>query len=179
MWGRRSGGALSGAASSPATAAWWSARKTGRPRRGGRSSSRSGKTAPQSSSLRHRLRPDAPRPGTGARPMPTRRTVLLIAASTLGMPYVVGVTPAVAAEASATAFVTKIYDAYKGENSKGILIDTRAAIRRYFEPSLAALISKDQKDAARRHDVPTLDGDPFIYAQDWTISAVAIAVRDP
>jgi len=33
----------------------------------------------------------------------------------LGMPCVVGVTPTVAAEASATAFVTKIYDAYKGE----------------------------------------------------------------
>jgi len=109
--------------------------------------------------------------------MPTRRTVLLIAASTLGMP-VVGATPAVAAEASATAFVTRIYDAYQGENSKGILIDTDAAIRRYFEPSLAALISKDQKDAARRHDVPTLDGDPFIDAQDWDISALDIAVRD-
>ena len=110
--------------------------------------------------------------------MPARRTVLLIAASMLGMPSVASVTPAVAAEASATAFVTRIYDAYKGENSKGILIDTDATIRRYFEPSLAALISKDQKDAARRHDVPTLDGDPFIDAQDWDISAVDIAVRD-
>ena len=110
--------------------------------------------------------------------MPARRTVLLIAASILGMPGVVGVTPAVAAEASATAFVTRIYDAYKGENSKGILIDTDAAIRRYFEPSLAALISKDQKDAARRHDVPALDGDPFVDAQDWDISAVDIAVRE-
>jgi len=110
--------------------------------------------------------------------MPARRTVLLIAASMLGMPSVASVTPAVAAEASATAFVTRIYDAYKGENSKGILIDTDAAVRRYFEPSLAALISKDQKDAARRHDVPTLDGDPFIDAQDWDISAADIAVRD-
>jgi hypothetical protein len=110
--------------------------------------------------------------------MPTRRTVLLIAAGTLGMPCVVGMTPAVAADASATAFVSRIYEAYKGENSKGILIDTDAAIRRYFEPSLAALISKDHKDAARHHDVPTLDGDPFIDAQDWDISAVDIAVRD-
>jgi Protein of unknown function (DUF3828) len=110
--------------------------------------------------------------------MPTRRTVLLVVATTLGMACVAGVMPAVAAEASATAFVTRIYDAYKGENSKGVLIDTDAAIRRYFEPSLAALISKDQKAAARRHDVPTLDGDPFIDAQDWDISAVDIAVRD-
>jgi hypothetical protein len=73
--------------------------------------------------------------------MPTRRAALLIAVGTLGMPCVVGVMPTVAAEASATAFVTKIYDAYKGENSKGIPIDTDAAIRRYFEPSLAVLIS--------------------------------------
>jgi len=76
--------------------------------------------------------------------MPTRRTMLFIAASTLGMPRVVVVAPAVAADASATAFVTRIYDVYKSENSKGILIDTDAAIRRYFEPSLAALISKDE-----------------------------------
>jgi hypothetical protein len=108
----------------------------------------------------------------------TRRTILLAVAGTLGMLYFVVVAPAVAADASATAFVAKIYDAYKGENSKGILIDTEAAIRRYFEPSLAALIAKDQKNAARRHEVPTLDGDPFIDAQDWDISAVDIAVRD-
>ena len=110
--------------------------------------------------------------------MPTRRTILFIAGSALAVACVVGVTPTVAADASATAFVTKIYDAYKGENSKGILIDTDAAIRRYFEPSLAALISKDQKAAARRHDVGTLESDPFIDAQDWEISAVDIAVRD-
>jgi Protein of unknown function (DUF3828) len=110
--------------------------------------------------------------------MPTRRSVLLTAAGMLGMPCVVGVTPAAAADVSATAFVTRIYDAYKGENSKGILIDTDAAIRSYFEPSLAALISKDHKNAARRHDAPTLDGDPFIDAQDWDIAAVDIAVRD-
>jgi hypothetical protein len=102
-----------------------------------------------------------------------------MAASMLGTLCVGGLIPAVAAQASATAFVTRIYDAYKGENSKGISIDTDAAIRRYFEPSLAALISKDHKDAARRHDAPTLDGDPFIDAQDWDISAVDIAVHDP
>jgi len=111
--------------------------------------------------------------------MPTRRMIFFIAACTLGRACVAIMAPAVAADdASATAFVTKIYDAYKDENSKGILIDTEAAIRRYFEPSLTALINKDQKSAARRHEVGTLDGDPFIDAQDWDISAVDIAVRD-
>ena len=37
---------------------------------------------------------------------------------------------------------------------------------------------KDQKDAARRHDVPNLDGDPFVDAQDWDIAAFDIAVTD-
>src|SRR5262249_23016382 len=86
--------------------------------------------------------------------------------------------PAVAADVTATAFVTKIFDAYKGKNSKGISIDTDADIRRYFEPSLAAIIIKDRKDADRRKEVPTLDGDPFVDAQDWEISALNIAVTD-
>jgi hypothetical protein len=94
------------------------------------------------------------------------------------MPGSIVAEPSVAADTSATVFVTKIYDAYKGQNSKGISIDTEAAIRRYFEPSLASLISKDQKAAARRHDVPALDSDPFVDAQDWEISAVDIAVSD-
>ena len=81
--------------------------------------------------------------------MPTRRTLLFIAVCTLGMACVVAA-PAVAADASATAFVTK--------------------------PSLAALIIKDQK--AAHGEVGILDGDPFIDAQDWEISAVDIAVRD-
>jgi uncharacterized protein DUF3828 len=110
--------------------------------------------------------------------MPTRRTMLFIAGRALGMVRGPGVAPAAAADASATAFVTKIYDAYKGQNSKGILIGTEAVLRRYFVPSLAALISKDQTAAARRHEVPTLDGDPFIDAQDWDISAVNVEERD-
>ena len=77
-----------------------------------------------------------------------------------------------------TAFVTAIYAAYKGKDAKGIRLDTEANIRRYFEPTLAALMIKDQKDAARRHDAPNLDGDPFVDAQDWDIAAFDIAVTD-
>jgi Protein of unknown function (DUF3828) len=110
--------------------------------------------------------------------MPTRHTPLLVAASTLGILCGVAALPIMAADTSATHFVTRIYDAYKGEHSKGILIDTEAAIRRYFEPTLATMISKDQKAAARRKEIPTLDGDPFIDAQDWSIPAIDIAVSD-
>jgi hypothetical protein len=104
--------------------------------------------------------------------MLTRRTILL---GTVGAAY------AAAARAdapSARAFVTAIYDLYKGKNAKGIALDNERTIRRYFEPSLAALIIKDQKDAARRKDVPALDGDPFVDAQDWDIADIAIALAD-
>ena len=86
--------------------------------------------------------------------------------------------PATAADSSALAFVTGIYDAYKGKHAKGHPLDNERDIRRYFEPSLAALIVKDQKAAARRGEVGTLDGDPFIDAQDLEISGLDIAVNE-
>ena len=104
--------------------------------------------------------------------MLTRRTIILGAAATLVA------ASAVADDAAATAFVASIYNAYKGKKAKGLPLDNARTIQRYFEPSLAALISKDQKDAARRHDVPALDGDPFVDAQDWDIAAFEIAFAD-
>jgi hypothetical protein len=74
--------------------------------------------------------------------------------------------------------VTKIYDAYKGKNSKGVSIETEAAIRNYFEPSLAATIIKDQKAAAKRKEVPSLEADPFVDSQEWDVSELNIAVSD-
>jgi hypothetical protein len=85
---------------------------------------------------------------------------------------------AAGADPAVTVFVTKIYDSYKGKDSKGVSIGTEAEIRRLFEPSLAALIARDQKAAAKRGDVGTLDGDPFIDAQDWDIPAFDVAVND-
>ena len=51
-------------------------------------------------------------------------------------------------------------------------------IRRYFEPALAALMVKDQKLAAKRGEVGSLDFDPFVDAQEWEISEFDIAVSD-
>ena len=104
--------------------------------------------------------------------MLTRRHLMLGAACTAIA------TPALAADASARAFVTGIYDAYKGKNAKGHPLDSERAIKRYFEPSLAALIIKDRNEAAKRKEVGTLDGDPFIDAQDWEIAAFDIAVAE-
>ena len=83
---------------------------------------------------------------------------------------------AMAADPSATSFVEAIYAPYKVKDGKGIPLDSDAALKRYFEPRLAALIIKDRKKAAG--ELPTLDMDPFIAAQDWDISAVDVAVRD-
>jgi hypothetical protein len=83
---------------------------------------------------------------------------------------------AMAAEPSATSFVEAIYAPYKIKDGQGIPLDSDAALKRYFEPRLAALIIKDRNNAAG--ELPTLDMDPFIDAQDWDISAVDIAVRD-
>ncbi len=106
--------------------------------------------------------------------MQTRQLLMLGTACALA----VTASAARADDATALAFVKAIYAAYKGKNTKGITLDTDAELRRYFEPSLAALISKDRNDAARHHDVPTLDGDPFIDAQDWDIRSFDIAVND-
>jgi hypothetical protein len=86
--------------------------------------------------------------------------------------------PALAADAGPKSFLDAIYNAYKGKNAKGVSLDSDAAVRRYFEPKLAALIIQDRKAAARHGDAPALDGDPFINAQDWEINAVDIALHD-
>ena len=86
--------------------------------------------------------------------------------------------PAFAADPSASAFVTAIYNAYKGKDAKGVPLDNERIIRRYFEPTLAAAMAKDQKAAARRNEVGLLDFDPFLDAQDWDVGAFDIAVSD-
>jgi Protein of unknown function (DUF3828) len=87
-------------------------------------------------------------------------------------------TAALAGDASALTFVTDIYNGYKGKGSPGRALDSDPAIRRYFEPSLATLMIKDRKRAAKRGEVGTLDFDPFVDAQDWEITAFDIAVSD-
>jgi hypothetical protein len=106
--------------------------------------------------------------------MLTRRTFMLGTACT---PIAIA-TPALAADPSALAFVTDIYNGYKGKDSSGRALDGEPAIRRYFEPSLATLMIKDQKRAAKSGEVGTLDFDPFVNAQDWQISDFDVAVSD-
>jgi hypothetical protein len=101
---------------------------------------------------------------------PTRRRLIAAVASTLVA------MPVLAADGSATAFVTGVYETYKGSGAKGLPLDTDRTVRRYFEPSLAALIIRDRKNA--HGEVGKLDGDPFIDAQDWNIDKFDIEVTD-
>lgn len=104
--------------------------------------------------------------------MPTRRRLLA------GLMLLVTAVPAISAEQSVQDFLSGIYGKYKGRDAKGAFSGKPGEYARYFTPSLAALIEADAQAAAKRGDVPTLDGDPFVDAQDWDIRAFAIETRE-
>jgi Protein of unknown function (DUF3828) len=104
--------------------------------------------------------------------MPTRRAFIFAAAGAAA------IGPVFAAGPWPRDFVTAIYDPYKGKDAHGTPLDDDAAIRRYFEPKLAAAMIKDRRAAAKRQEVGTLDFDPFVDAQDWEITSFDIAVND-
>jgi hypothetical protein len=86
--------------------------------------------------------------------------------------------PAFAADRTAEAFLRTIYGKpYIGKHAKGVEFESRAQLLRYFTPAVTDLIEADEAEAAKHQDVPTLDGDPFIGAQDWEIARFDIAVR--
>lgn len=80
------------------------------------------------------------------------------------------------ARASAKAFLDGIYAHYLGKESKGVPLSTKGDLERLFAPKLARAILADRARAAARGEVPVLDGDPFIDAQDWEIAAFDITV---
>jgi hypothetical protein len=88
------------------------------------------------------------------------------------------ISAAVAADPGATAFVNGIYKNYQGTGmqSLGVPLDSEGVIRRYFEPSLAQMIINDRKNSG--DEAPTLDGDPFIDAQDWELKNLKVVVVD-
>lgn len=83
-----------------------------------------------------------------------------------------------AADPAAEAFLHDIYSQYGGANTPGVALDTDEALNRYFEPDLVALLVKDMDEANKNNEVPKLDGDPFIDAQDWDITQLSIAIAE-
>jgi hypothetical protein len=84
--------------------------------------------------------------------------------------------PAEAAQ-SARDFVNAIYRTYVGKNATGISIDSPKA-RTLVTPGLMKLIDADAKAAAKRREVPRLDGDPFIDAQDFEIKSFKVDIKE-
>ena len=78
---------------------------------------------------------------------------------------------------TAQSFVEAIYRPYTVKGFKGIPYSTVPSVKGYFEPALAAAIIKDMEAAAKRNELPKLNGDPFIDAQDWEIANLAINVK--
>ena len=75
---------------------------------------------------------------------------------------------------AAEAFVRGIYTPYPNHDFKG---QPYWQVDRFFAPELARTIEADMREAKRRGEVPRLDGDPFIDAQDWDIAKLAISVK--
>jgi hypothetical protein len=101
-------------------------------------------------------------------------TVLLLTGMLLGL--ISG--PGMAATQLPSAFLQNIYKHYVGKNTAGVKLDSDADYKRYFTPAMAKIILDDQAAAAKNGDVPTLDGDPFIDAQDWQIAKFKVDVDD-
>lgn len=82
---------------------------------------------------------------------------------------------AVAQEKTPRAFIEEIYRPYQTKGFKG---QRYWESSRFFAPDLAAAIERDAAQAKQRKEVPVLDGDPFVDAQDWEISDLLIATSD-
>lgn len=74
---------------------------------------------------------------------------------------------------SAQAFLEAIYKPYLDRNYPGQNYDEPG---RFFAPDLARSMKADAAAAARRREVPLLDGDPFVCAHDWEIGKLAVSV---
>lgn len=120
------------------------------------------------------------RPGLGFRPEAsvaalTRRMLLLPA---LLLASFLFVAPGFAAEQSARAFLESIYARYQGIDPDGVALSTDDDLKHYFTPDLARKLAEDSRAAQAKGDVPELDGDPFVDAQDWQLSDLTIDVDD-
>ncbi|MGE5148803.1 MAG: hypothetical protein ACM3II_01670, partial [Rhodospirillaceae bacterium] len=78
-----------------------------------------------------------------------------------------------AQSSTALDFLKSIYEPYKQAGFKG---QPYWETERFFATDLADAIQRDFAEAKKRKEVPTLDGDPFIDAQDWTIGGFSYAV---
>ena len=120
------------------------------------------------------------RPGFGFRPKASftslSRAALVLPVLLLASFLVI--TPGFAAGQSARAFLESIYARYQGIDPEGVALSTDDDLNHYFTPELARKLAEDSRAAQAKGDVPELDGDPFVDAQDWQLTDLKIDVDD-
>ncbi len=97
--------------------------------------------------------------------MIARRTMASALALLLAAP------PLMAQSGTPQAFLEAIYRPYADKAFKG---QPYTQTERYFAAPLRDAIDKDFAEAKKRKEVPMLDGDPFIDAQDWEIANIVV-----
>lgn len=100
----------------------------------------------------------------------------LITATFLCLAILTATVSGIAADATAKAFLQKLYAAYTAPKQSGVPLDTDKELARYFSPEVVKLMDKMYAAAKKADEVPALDGDPFVDAQDWDIKSFDITV---
>jgi hypothetical protein len=95
--------------------------------------------------------------------MKRRILVLLLAA----LPVAARAQP----QQSAQAFLEGLYAPYR---TKGFRGQPYTQAERFFEPILARAMQRDYQLAKRNGVPPTLNGDPFVDAQEWEVTNLSI-----
>ena len=90
----------------------------------------------------------------------------------LALPLIVATSAALAQDQTPQQFLQSIYEPYRTDGFNGQPYDQPS---RFFAPDLAQAIERDMREAKRRNEVPLLNGDPFLDAQDWKVTALAYA----
>lgn len=83
---------------------------------------------------------------------------------------------AYAADETAKQFLERIYKPYLRADGDGLDYQSPGKSRLYFDSELNELFQRDQKEA--QGEVGRLDFDPFVKAQDFTIKAVRVTIKD-
>lgn len=74
---------------------------------------------------------------------------------------------------TAQAFLESLYAPYRAKGFNG---QPYTQAERFFEPTLAAAMQRDYQLAQSNGVPPTLNGDPFVDAQEWEIANLSIRV---
>jgi len=76
---------------------------------------------------------------------------------------------------TAQAFLESLYAPYRAKGFNG---QPYTEAERFFEPTLAAAMQRDYELAQKNGVPPTLNGDPFVDAQEWEISGLTIRAAE-